>query len=334
MPIPPLPPGGARVKVIGCGLCGSDLDKYVHQKAPPGSVLGHEVVGIIDALDDDHPAGWRLGDRIVAAHHVPCGQCHYCLNDSESMCRRFKRTNLNPGGFSQYIVLSADHLANTTFRVPADISSAEASCVEPLACVLRAVRRGTAAAGGRVVNGSVAVVGLGFIGLMAAQVYRNEGYAVYGLDLDPERLHLARSHGFVTDAFHGADAPERLQEALAQRTPLGRADIVFLTAVNAKTLETALDLVRDGGNLVVFTSAAPGTGLDPSRLYFREINVITSYSPALADLREAARMVFERRISVQPLISHQMPLSKIRDAFERYRDGRAIKIFINTGDAS
>ncbi len=328
VPVPSLPPKGALVKVMGCGLCGSDLDKFVHQKASPGSVLGHEVVGVIEALDDEHPSGWKLGDLIVSAHHVPCRKCHYCLNDSESMCRQFKRTNLEPGGFSQYIALTEEHLKYTAFKVPNGVTPAEASCVEPLACVLRAVRRG-----GVSVNGSVAVVGLGFIGLMAAQIYQNDGFAVYGLDLDADRIALARTHGFVMDAFHPVTERERLDGVMRRHLPLGQVDTVFLSVVNAKTIELALELVRDGGNLVVFTSAPAGTGVDPSRLYFREINLITSYSPSLGDLKQAAQTVFNRKINVKPLVSHNMPLSEIGQAFELYRSGQAVKVFISMGDS-
>lgn len=327
MPVPALPPRGALVKVIGCGLCGSDLDKFVNQKANPGSVLGHEIVGVIEALDDDHPDGWKLGDVIVSAHHVPCRKCHYCLNDSESMCRQFKQTNLDPGGFSQYIALTEDHLLHTAFKVPAGLSPAEASCVEPLACVLRAVRRS-----GVQVNGSVAIVGLGFIGLMAAQIYQNDGYAVYGLDLDAERLALALSHSFVMDAFHPVQERERLDATLLRDIPLGKVDTVFLSAVNAKTIELALECLRDGGNLVVFTSAPVGTAVDPSRLYFREINLITSYSPSLSDLKDAAQNIFNRKIDVKSLVSHSMPLFEIQKSFDLYRSGQAIKVFITMGE--
>lgn len=324
-PVPPLPPRGALVKVIGCGVCGSDLDKLVHHKASPGSVLGHEIVGIIEALDDEHPAGWKLGDRIVSAHHVPCLNCHYCMNGSESMCRQFKVTNFVPGGFSQYIALTEGHLAHTAFKVPAGISHPEASCVEPLACVLRAVRRA-----GMHINGSVVILGLGFIGMMAAQVYLKNGYKVYGLDLDPARLQLARDKGFVHEAFHPVDDFSRLQEVLAAQTPLGQVDVVFMSAVNPKTLDVAFTLVRDGGALTLFASAPADTVLDPSRLYFREINAVTSYSPSLTDLQDAAAMIFEKQINVQPLVSHRFPLSRIRDAFELYRSGEALKVFIDT----
>lgn len=328
MPIPALPPKGALVRVLGCGLCGSDLDKVINKKATPGSVLGHEIVGIIDALDEDHPSGWRLGDRLVSSHHVPCGRCHYCLNDSESMCRQFKSTNFHPGGFSQYLALSEQHLLKTAFKVPSTVTSEEASCVEPLACVLRGVRRGNAQ-----INGSVLVIGLGFIGMMTAQVYQNDGYAVYGVDLDETRLNLAREEGFVMEAFHSLADKERLRETLQRHTSTGKVDTVFLSVVNNKTLDLALDLVRDGGNLIVFTSGPADTSIDPSRLYFREINLITTYSPALNDLKDAARMIFNHELNVKPLVSHRLPLANIQQAVDLYRSGQSIKAFISMGEA-
>lgn len=327
MPVPSLPSKGALVRVLGCGLCGSDLDKIVNRKARPGSVLGHEVVGVIEALDEDHPTGWKLGDVVVSAHHVPCRRCHFCLNDSESMCRQFKGTNFNPGGFSQYLALSEEHLLHTAFRVPAPVSIEEASCMEPLACVLRGIRRG-----GTQINGSVLIVGLGFIGMMAAQVYQNDGYAVYGIDLDESRLNLAKAEGFVMDAFQPVSESGRLQETLDRHIPTGKVDTVFLSVVNNKTLETALNLVRDGGNLIVFTSGPPDTSIDPGRLYFRELNLITTYSPALEDLRNAARMIFNHEISVKPLVSHRIALTDIQRGVELYRSGQAIKVFISMGD--
>lgn len=327
-PIPTLPPKGALIRVLGCGLCGSDLDKLVHKKASPGSVLGHEIVGVIEALDDGHPNGWKLGDRLVSAHHVPCGHCHYCLNDSESMCRQFKETNFQPGGFSQYLALSEEHLKNTAFKVPAGITNEEASCVEPLACVLRGLRRGGAQR-----NGSVMIIGLGFIGMMAAQVYQNDGYTVYGVDLDPLRNHLALSEGFVQEAFHPLNQAEHLRDTLQQQTPTSKVDTVFLSVVNHKTLKLALDIVRDGGNIIVFTSGPADTTIDPNLLYFREINLITTYSPALTDLKNATRMIFNQEINVKPLVSHRVPLRDIQQAVHLYQSAQAIKVFISMGDA-
>ncbi|MBX2859645.1 MAG: alcohol dehydrogenase catalytic domain-containing protein, partial [Vampirovibrio sp.] len=191
-PYPVLPEGGALIQVTGCGICGSDLDKVVNQKAQPGSVLGHELVGTIQALSETAETSFQVGDRIVSAHHVPCQKCHFCRNGSESMCRAFKTTNVYPGGFSQVVALSGGHMAHTAFKVPEDITDAEASCVEPLGCVLKAIRRG-----GTFENGTVAVVGLGFIGMMAAQVYQNRGDVVYGVDVDHKRLALTTGNRFA-----------------------------------------------------------------------------------------------------------------------------------------
>lgn len=335
MPDPILPAGGGLIRLEGCGLCGSDLDKLMNQKAKPGTVLGHEVVGVMEALDPEaqrmlSAAGKHLavGDRVVAAHHVPCGTCHYCLNDSQSMCRHFKETNLVPGGFAQKIALSGEHLLHTCFPIPDHVTDAEASCMEPLACVIRAAER-SMSRGGVFRNGTVIVTGLGFIGLMASQLYSNMGYQVYGLDLDPDRLHLAQRERFVDHAFDAQTQQEELQERMKKETPLGKADLVFLSVVNQHTLANALDFVRDGGTLVLFTSPNhPEVRLDPNLLYFREINVIPSYSPSLESLRQAADMIFQRKISVQPLITHTVPLRELSHGIALYQSGQAIKVFV------
>ncbi|WP_303673979.1 alcohol dehydrogenase catalytic domain-containing protein [Vampirovibrio chlorellavorus] len=328
LPIPAIPDDGALIRVLGCGLCGSDLDKVIHSKAQPGTVLGHEIVGIIEALAPNAPAHWSVGDRLVSAHHVPCGTCHYCLSDSESMCRQFKATNFVPGGFAQYLSLTGPHLEKTAFKVPSGITDAEASCVEPLACVLRGIRRGQ-----RQHQKSVAVVGLGFIGLMTAQVYQNEGSTVYGIDLVESRLTLAQAEGFVKQAFHPIQQAAEIKETLTTDTPTGQVDTVFLSVVNNKTLDLALELVRDGGNIIVFTSGPAGTSVDPSRLYFREINLITTYSPALRDLKNAAELVFNRKIRLQPLLSHTLSLRDIQQGVDLYQQGQAIKVFIHMDGA-
>lgn len=327
-PTPVLPEQGALVRMTGCGLCGSDLDKVVNRKASPGSVLGHEVVGVVEALADGHGTAFSVGDRIVTAHHVPCGTCHYCLNDSQSMCRQFKQSNLFPGGFSQQIALTWGHLQHTAFKIPDDVSDTEASCVEPLACVLRAVKRSEVAHGGPYTNGSVLVIGLGFIGLLAAQLYKQRGYQVFGTDLLAGRLELSKKERMVDDAFNPTTQESDLAEALQRNTELGKVDLVFLTVVNAATLALAMQTIRDGGTMVVFASGPPNALLNPSNLYFREVNLISSYSPSLENLRESATLVFSRTLNFAPLITHHLPLSRLGEAMELYRSGRALKVLI------
>lgn len=320
---PLLPKGGGLIRLIGCGLCGSDLDKVVNKKAPAGTILGHEVTGIIETLHPHYEGVLKVGDRITTSHHTPCGTCHYCLNNSQSMCRTFKQSNLTPGGFSEWIALTNEHLNHTVFKVPENISDASASAVEPLACVLRAVERG-----GEFNNASVAVIGLGFIGLMAAQVYKNRGDTVLGCDIDLSRLQVATKENFVSHAFNSKEADAKTMLERAHLKGLG-VDIVFLSVVNTATLNLAKQLVRDGGNLVLFTSSQhPDTLIHPNDLYFRELNLITSYSPSLSNLSDAAGMIFSGAVNVEPLTTHILPLEKIQQALELYKSGEAIKVFV------
>jgi L-iditol 2-dehydrogenase len=95
---------GAIVKVLGCGLCGSDIVKFIHKISKDGTVLGHEIVAQIEEIDSE--TNFKIGDTIVTSHHIPCGECVYCKHGNVSMCEHFKSTNIRPGGFSEYVYLS------------------------------------------------------------------------------------------------------------------------------------------------------------------------------------------------------------------------------------
>ena len=128
---------GAIVKVLVCGLCGSDIVKFVHKIAHDGTVLGHEIVAEIVEINSD--TKFKCGDVIVTSHHIPCGNCVYCKHGNVSMCEHFKSTNIRPGGFSEYVYLSEEHLKNVAHLKPNNLSEVEASFYEPLGCIVRAV---------------------------------------------------------------------------------------------------------------------------------------------------------------------------------------------------
>jgi L-iditol 2-dehydrogenase len=162
----PEPKGDGRlVRVLACGLCGSDVEKI--GSAPPRTVLGHEVAG---TLDD--------GRRVALVHHLPCGKCERCLAGHESTCEHFRAATIEPGGFAERV------RAQDWIDIPTPVPDAVASFAEPLACVLRALER--------VQRGRVLVVGCGFIGNLFVQVLRRRGDDVFGLDPRKERLALAR----------------------------------------------------------------------------------------------------------------------------------------------
>ncbi len=195
----PEPTGpGTVVQVRGCGLCGSDVEKL--GRAPAGTVLGHEVDGV---LED--------GTRVTVLHRVPCGSCDRCLAGHESTCTAFETVRIAPGGFSERL------RATSWLALPDSLGELEGIWVEPLACILRAA--------GSVPRGRVLVVGCGAMGLLWTQVLRDRGDAVVAADPRPDRLARAAALGAGSGATPAdaavVTAPAGLDAALRRLEPGG-----------------------------------------------------------------------------------------------------------------
>ena len=316
-PRPRIGPGELMVKVRGCGLCGSDIAKIVDPATRGPAVFGHEVVGdVVEA--GEGVAGFSVGDRVVVAHHVPCGACHYCARGSESMCREFKRSHLDPGGFAEYVRVPPPNVRAATFRVPDHLSDEEASFVEPLACCLRAVERADVKPGDTAV-----VVGLGSIGCLFVQLLQRAGAAVIGVDQDAARIELARRFG--VEAAGPAEAA-----ALARRRSDGRgADHVVITGGGASVLPWAVETLRDGGAVHYF-AGGEGDALPISlaTLYHRELSVTATYSSSPATLARAFWLLTAGKVEVGGLVSHRLPLERLSEAVDLMRKRQALKVYV------
>ena len=141
LPSPTTPPGGILVRVHACGLCGSDVEKLRPGGAPAGSVLGHEIAGVV--VGGSLPEGMR----IALAHHVPCGDCAFCLAGHEPLCAAYLASALEPGGFCELTAASPEHVAQAALPLPDHVSDISGSFVEPLGCVLRGSAVGSSRAG-------------------------------------------------------------------------------------------------------------------------------------------------------------------------------------------
>lgn len=316
-PPPAIGPGEALVRLRGCGLCGSDIAKLLAPATSAPAVFGHELVGDVIEVGAG-VAGLAVGDRVVAAHHVPCGDCHYCHRGSASMCRAFKASRLDPGGFAEYVRVPAPNVRHATFRVPAHVSDEAASFVEPLGCCLRAVRRAGVRAGDTAV-----VVGLGSIGCLFVQLLKRAGAAVVGVDPIGERRELAGRLG--ADATGGEPPAEAVRELSAGR----RADQVLVTGGGANVLGWAASLLRDGGAVCVFAGGqGPALPVALDTLYHRELTITASYSSTPADLAEAFRLVSGGALAVEGLVTHHLPLERLAEGVELMRTRLALKVFV------
>jgi L-iditol 2-dehydrogenase len=155
------PAGEEVLRVLACGLCGSDVEKI--GSAAPGTVLGHEVAA---ELAD--------GRHVALVHHLPCGECERCLAGHESTCEKFVTGTIEPGGFAERVAARGGWV-----ELPDGVEEAMGTYVEPLACVLRGAER--------VPRDDVLVLGGGFIGNLFAAVLRRRVDTAYVRDVNPAR---------------------------------------------------------------------------------------------------------------------------------------------------
>jgi len=316
-PEPRVGAGELLVRLRGCGLCGSDLVKLARE-APTPAVLGHEVVGEVAAVGPG-VSRFALGQRVIVAHHVPCFACHYCRRGGPSMCREFKRVNLDPGGFAELVRVPAPNVAHATFTIDAGMSDETASFTEPLACCLRAIKRTGACAGD-----SVVVVGLGSIGCLLAQGFRLAGTRVLGADLLPARRRLAATLG--VEVFEDDAA---LDAALRDATGGRGADVVMLTAGGAAAVAAAVARARDGGHVHCFAGGAGETlPLALDTFYHRELTLGATYSSSPTELAEAFAHLANGRVSVDGLITHRLPLARLEEGVALMRRQEAVKVYV------
>ena len=309
-PKPTLNSNGAIIKVLGCGLCGSDLVKIKHATKENESkiVLGHEVVGVIDEINTDIN-GFKVGDTVALGHHYPCFNCEFCKNKSYSMCRTFKSSNIFPSGFSEYIRVDENHLKYTVHKMNEHLKNDEKAFLEPLSCCLRAVERAGFKYNEDNSKYSALVIGLGSIGLLMLKGLRAFGVNAYGFDISKSRADLAHENGFVFDECR-------------------KYDVVFLTAGSSKAIKTALNYVIDGGKIVVFSSVEDDlSGFANNEIYYRELSIIASYSPSMEDIKLSCELLNKGIVKVDNLSTHYS-LDNLSKAVNDSLRGNVFKAYI------
>ncbi len=319
-PAPAPGAGEVLVQMRYCGVCGTDLMKvYAPDVARPVQ-LGHEVVGVVAAVGADvqHVA---VGQRVAFAHHVPDYSSHFTRRGSAPMDPLFKRTNIDPGGFAEFIRVPALHVQHVLLPLPDDLPDLRAVFMEPLACCLRALDRVP------LLEGDAAlIVGVGAVGLLFAPLLADRAVTTFAVDVRGERLTLAQQWGVARGFL--ADDPDAI--AMMQAATEGRGvDLVILTVVTQATLAQAFAAVRDGGVILLF-GVKPATQLPINwwDVWRRELNIVSSYS-ATPDLFPRALAILRRPgYTLENSVSHVLNLDNGAHAFHLAHAGLASKVVI------
>lgn len=317
--LPSPSPGEVRLRVLTCGICGSDLHWYQGLAAPPDVCPGHEIVGVVDEVGGD-VASIAPGHRVAMEGVRSCGACEVCRRGETQRCRRLAIVGLAvPGGFADCVLAPALGV----HRVPDEIGDRAASLTEPTAVAVHALDLAGLRAGARVV-----VLGAGTIGLLCAAVARRAGAGeVLVSARRPHQIEAARALGAV---------PIGDREEYVVRASPGEADVVVETVGGAGgTLGTALRCVRPGGVVVVAGVFTRPVSIDALALMNDEIRLVGS----MAYGRAAGRADFEVALDLLRdegedlaglLVTHRFALEDVNAAFRtasEKRDG-AVKVIV------
>jgi len=318
VPTPKPGPHEMLVKVMSCGICGSDIVEWYRLPRAPlvqGHEIGAEVVEVGVSVKKYKP-----GDRVFIAPKVPCMKCDYCQNGHFPVCTVIK--DRLPGGYAEYILVPQALIEHGTYRLADNITDDQSTFIEPLACVVRAQRLA-----GLQNNPSVLVMGCGMSGLLHIKLARANNCNVIATDINPNRLEIAKSlgAGLTINA-----AQENVVERLLAEN--GKpVDVVILCASAMSAVEQAWQCVDKGGVVVFFTVPGPEkqVTLPINEFWTREIRIITSYYCGPPDIVESINLIESGKIDVDDMITHRLPLTDIAKGFELVMDGReSMKVII------
>ncbi|MCX6013911.1 MAG: zinc-dependent dehydrogenase [Chloroflexi bacterium] len=321
-PVPKIGQGELLVRVDACGICGSDvLEWYRVKKAP--LVLGHEIAATIVEVGKDVKS-YKTGDRIAIAHHVPCNTCHYCLTGNHTACNTLRSTNIDPGGFAEYVRIPAINVDRGVFAIPDGMSDGEATFIEPLACVIRGQRRANLRIGG-----TVLVLGSGMAGLLHIHLARLLGAGkIFATDITDFRLKAARQFGADVTINGKEYTPEKLREMNKGLL----ADLVIVCAGAGSVLEQAMNSVERGGTVLFFALSDPGVILPVSINEFfvrNEVMLTTSYAGSPADYQAALDLIATGTTRIKDMITHRLGLKDSALGFQLVAAAKdSIKVII------
>lgn len=312
VPIPPVGPDDALIRVARTGICGTDIHifngHYAADRLP--LIPGHEFTGTIADLGA-RVRHLAVGARVVVDINIGCGTCFFCARNEVLNCPEVAQVGITcDGAFAEFVSVPA----RVVLPAPDGVPDAVLALTEPLACVVRAARKARAG-----VAHSVVILGAGPIGNLHIQMMRLVGAApIIAADLSPDRCALALAAGADAAVSDPADLPGIVRE----RTGGRGADIVIESVGHPALYAQAFQLIRKGGHVAAFGLASPGqtVPLDLLRTVLQETSVKGSVAGMGRDMSDALTLLSHNRIQTAPFTGASFPLARIQHAFETLGD--------------
>ncbi|TFH10909.1 MAG: hypothetical protein E4H08_02585 [Candidatus Atribacteria bacterium] len=327
VPMPRAGSGELVIKTRAVGLCGTDLKAFLrgHPYFKPPCVLGHEFSGTIIEVGLDVNA-FAVGQQVVAAPYVECGQCELCAKNLGELCQRKAFIS---GALQEYILIPREIVNRATFRLPPEVDAIAGSLAEPLACVVNGIEKASIEK-----RDSVLVIGGGPMGALLALMARSITPRVAVSEISPARIRALQSLGLTVVDPSQRPIPAQLKEHFSST----QADKVLVAVGVGSVAEEAMNWAAPGGTVLLFGGLPKDARLtiDPFAIHYQEVSIAGSFGYRLDHFRTAVSWLNEHAAQASGLVTHTVPFEKIETGFEIARQATGLKtvVVFEESDAS
>lgn len=329
VPTPEIGPGEILIRVEACGVCHTDLKKVEYNLLPPPRVYGHETAGVVARIGEG-VSRFKVGDRVIVFHHIPCGDCFYCVRKLYAQCPVYKKVGVTAGfepaggGFAQYVRVMDWIVERGVELIPDGVSFAVASFVEPLNTCLKAVTQLNPARGDVVL-----VAGQGPIGLIFIMLLHERGARVIATDTLENRRALSLKCGAEMAFDPRSDG---VADTLKKMTNGRGADAAIVAASAKGIVESAVGCTRPGATIVLFaqTSDKERIELSGASICVGERILRGCYSASIDVQKESVELVFGGKLPLDLLLTDRYPLDEVNAAFHlaSHPTERSLKVIV------
>lgn len=313
VPVPTVSPGMIEIQVSACGVCGSDIHMWKSGKGwneqnESDFIMGHEFCGVVTNAGDSK---FKIGDRVVFWANLYCGKCDMCLSGQEQLCREVNGTNyigfVCNGAYAEKYVGKASN----AYLLPDSVSDVAAGLIDPLMVAYHAVRQSDIK-----LHDKVLVVGSGIIGQLIGGLAKKAGASYVAMSkVNDRKLAKAKKIGDFDAYFDGNDPDRAYRMREASR---GGFDVVFEVVGSGETLDTCMDGVRPGGQIVMIgNSMESQVSFDMNRAVLQEIKLIGSVSCTRKEFEDTIDLIAKGTIDPEKYVTDIMSLDELQHAFER-----------------
>ena len=321
-PKPEVGPNDVRIRIRKTAICGTDMhifnwDDWAQKTIPVPMHVGHEYVGVVDAMGDE-VRGLRIGQRVSGEGHIVCGHCRNCRAGRRHLCRNSVGVGVNrPGAFADYLVIPAVN----AFPIPDDIPDEIAAILDPFGNAAHT------ALSFDLVGEDVLITGAGPIGIMAAAICRHVGARhVVITDVNDYRLELAKKMG----AHRTVNiAREKLADIMPSLNMVEGFDVGLEMSGFPAAFRDMLDVMNHGGKIAMLGIPAGEMAIDWTRIIFKGLTLKGIYGREMFETWYKMIAMIQGGLDLTPMITHRFDVKDYLEGFKTMGSGKSGKVVLS-----